>query len=74
MAKNKTRFKSLDVVNDDPRVSEVYQDNDGFCLWLQPGWTCDPSGAHRMIYVDTVKAILQAYKAIERYELPPLKD
>lgn len=63
MAKNKTRFKSFDVVNADERVTEVFQDDDGIWLWLNPGWTADPMGAHD-IHEMTVRDVLSAYRGI----------
>lgn len=36
--KNRTRFKSLNVVNNDPRVDYVYQDSDGIWLELNYGF------------------------------------
>lgn len=62
--KNKTRFKSFNIVNDDPRVTEVFQDQDGIWLWLNPGWTADPRGAHD-IHEDTVRDVLSKYRDIE---------
>lgn len=61
--KNKTRFKSLDIVNDDPRVTEVFQDEDGIWLWLNPGWTADPLSAHD-IHENRVKDVLNRYRGI----------
>ncbi len=65
MAKNKTQFKTLDVVNNDPRVAEVFLDDDGFWLWLNSGWTCDPLDAHDG-HEDTATALLRRYKSIQR--------
>ena len=62
-AKNKTRFKSLDVVNDDPRVTEVFQDSDGIWLWLNRGWTADPRDAHD-IHEMRVRDVLAAYRGV----------
>ncbi len=61
--KNKTRFKSLNVVNDDPRVTEVFQDSDGIWLWLNPGFTAEPRGAHD-VHEDTVREVLRRYRQI----------
>lgn len=61
--KNKTGRTSLDVVNDDPRVSELFHDSDGYWLWLNPGFTCDPLSAHDG-HEDTVRAILDVYRGI----------
>lgn len=72
MTKNKTRFKSLDVVNSDPRVSEVFQDEDGIWLWLNTGWTGDPLSAHD-IHEDTVTAILRCYRGIVACECDSCK-
>lgn len=65
MAKNKTRFKSLDVVNDDPRVQEVFQDSDGIWLWLvtDSHWTADPRDAHD-IHEMTVRDVLARYRGL----------
>ena len=74
MAKNKTGRKSLDVVNDDPRVTEVFSEGeDGYWLYLNPGWTCDPRGAHDG-HEDTVKRLLDVYRAIEPCECADCKD
>lgn len=67
--KNKTRFKSLDVVNDDARVTEVFQDSDGIWLWLNPGWTADPRGAHD-IHENRVSDVLRQYRGIEPCTCP----
>lgn len=64
MAKNKTRFKSLDVVNADSRVREVYQDGDGIWLDLEYGFTADPLGAHD-IHEMRVRDVLSHYKMVE---------
>ncbi len=61
--KNKTRFKSLNVVNDDPRVTEVFQDSDGIWLWLNPGFTADPRGAHD-VHEDRVRDVLSCYRRV----------
>ena len=62
--KNKTRFKSLDIVNNDPRVTEVFDEGeDGIWLWLNTGWTADPRGAHD-IHEWTVRDVLAAYRGV----------
>jgi hypothetical protein len=61
---NRTRFRSLDVVNNDPRVSQVFRDEDGFWLWLNPGWTCDPLSAHDG-HENTVRDLLRVYRDIQ---------
>ncbi len=68
MAKNKTRYKSLNIVNDDPRVTSLHsEDEDGLWLYLEPGWTCDPKGAHPG-HEYTVTALLRVYRGIRRCE------
>jgi hypothetical protein len=62
--KNKTSFRSLDVVNADARVDEVYQDSDGIRLEPAKGWTADPLGAHA-IHETTVNAVLQKYRGLQ---------
>ena len=62
--KNNTRFKSLNVVNNDPRVSEAFQDDDGIWIWLHPGFTSDPYGAHD-VHEYTVGVALEKYRRIE---------
>ena len=65
MAKNKTRFKSLDVVNDDPRVTEVFDEGeDGIWIWLETGFTSDPRGAHD-VHEWTVRDALRCYRKIQ---------
>ena len=65
MLKNQTRFKTLDVVNNDPRVQEVFQDSDGIWLWLicGSGWTSERYGAHD-IHEMTASEVLKRYRAL----------
>jgi hypothetical protein len=45
--KNETRYKSLNIVNNDPRVDKAFDEGeDGIWIWLKKGWTADPMGAH----------------------------
>ncbi len=65
MAKNRTGFKSLNIVNDDPRVDQVFDEgDDGIWLWLKPGWTCDARGAHDG-HEWKVRDLLRVYRQIE---------
>jgi hypothetical protein len=62
---NKTRFKTLNIVNGDPRIKEVFDEGeDGIWMWLNPGFTCDPRGAHDG-HEYTVRDLLRAYKGIQ---------
>lgn len=61
--KNKTGYKTLNVVNADARVKEVFEDSDGIWLWLNRGWTADPRDAHD-IHEMTVRDTLSRYRDI----------
>ncbi len=62
--RNQTRYRSLDVLNHDPRVSKAFQDGDGVFIWLVPGFTADVYSAHD-IREDTATAALRKYRKIE---------
>jgi len=64
MKKNRTRYQSLDIVNGDPRVSEVFEDEDGLWLCLASGWTCDSLDAHDG-HEKTVRDLLQVYRSVQ---------
>ena len=61
--RNQTICRSLDVVNGDVRVNQVFHDEDGYWLWLEPGYTCNPLDAHDG-HADTVRGLLLAYRSI----------
>lgn len=62
--KNETKYKTFNIVEKDPRVVKVFsEDADGFWMWLHPGWTADPRGAHD-IHEMTVTVTMEAYKRI----------
>jgi hypothetical protein len=64
MAKNQTRYKSLNVINDDPRINQAFDEGeDGIWVWLETGWTADPRGAHD-IHEWKVRDVLRCYRAI----------
>jgi hypothetical protein len=65
--KNRTRYKSFNVINDDPRVDYVYRDSDGIWLELNYGWrnTYDePIGALHGIHEDRVADVLRKLSGI----------
>lgn len=62
--RNRTRYASLNIVNADPRVDHVFQDEDGIWLFLNPGWTADPHDAHD-IHEDTVRDVLAKYRRLQ---------
>jgi hypothetical protein len=65
--RNRTRYRTLDVVNADDRVQEVFEDGDGIWLWLVcgNGWTAERGGAHD-IHEDTAGAVLARYRGLVR--------
>jgi len=71
MLKNQTRFKSLDVINGDPRITSAHIEgplkDEGIWVWLEHGFTADPYGAHD-IHEYTVGACLDAIRRIRPCE------
>jgi hypothetical protein len=62
--KNNTGFKTLDVVNNDPRVKEAFSEGeDGIWIWLVPGFTADPRGAHD-VHEWNVRDAVRAYRCV----------
>lgn len=61
--KNETKYKTFNVVEKDPRIAKVFHDSDGFWMWLNPGWTADPLGAHD-IHEQSVTVTMEAFKRI----------
>jgi hypothetical protein len=61
--RNQTICRSLDIVNSDARVNQVFHDVDGYWLWLEPGYTCNELDAHDG-HADTVREILSLYRGI----------
>lgn len=66
---NKTGFKSLDVLGNDPRVElienegRVSDGGDGLWLYTAPGFCNGDHGSH-IIHENTVRDILSAAKSI----------
>lgn len=63
--KNQTSWKSLDIIETDPRINQCFSEGeDGIWLWLNPGWTCEAKGAHDG-HEWTVRELLRVYRRIE---------
>lgn len=68
--KNKTRFRSLDKFNEDPRVREIFDEGeDGIWMWVAPGFTADPRDAHD-IHEWKVRDILRRARSIVPCDCP----
>lgn len=57
---NKTRFKSLDAMARDPRVIEIWdEEDDGIWAQLAPGYNFDGSSC---LHEWTVRALIKAWR------------